>query len=82
MSDVGVVERRQKLRFPLEAEHTVRIGGKRGGQHFDGDFAVKLRIHRAVDGAHAAFAELAGDLVVGDGIRRVHWNESLYRVFV
>ena len=37
------------------------------GQDFDGDVAIELGIGGAADGAHAAFAELAADAVVGDG---------------
>ncbi len=38
--DVGVVERRDRLCFLLEAMQTVRIAREIGGQDFDGNVAV------------------------------------------
>ena len=51
-----MIERRGELRFALEAPPRRRVGDV-GGQKLDRDRAIQLRIDRAVDGAHAAFAE-------------------------
>ena len=55
--DVRMVERRERLRFALEAREPLRIGGERGRQDLDRDVAIELGIARAIDLAHAAGAD-------------------------
>ena len=70
--DIGMVQRRQHLRFARETRHAVGIGGEGVGQNFDGDFAVELGIGGAIDRAHAALAEFGGDAVMRDGRLGAH----------
>ena len=70
MTDVRVIERREHLSFALEAREPIGIARERFGQDFDGDVAIQLRIARAIDLAHAARADLAGDFI---------WAESSAR---
>ena len=62
-SDVGMIQRRQHLRFALEARHVLRVAGQGGGQHLDGDVAFELGVAGAIDLAHAARAEGREDLI-------------------
>lgn len=62
-SDVRVIERRQQLRFPLEARHVLGVAGQRGGKRFDSDVAIELRVAGTVDFAHAACTERREDAV-------------------
>ncbi len=51
---------------PLGADHR----GEFGAQHLDGDLALVLQVLGEIHGRHAAFAEVAFDLVaVGEGGR-------------
>ena len=54
---IGVVQRRDRIGFALEA-----LAELRGG-NFDGDIAVQPRIARAPDFAHATLAERREDFV-------------------
>ncbi len=47
------------LHEPLGSKH----GGESGAQYFDCDLALVLQVLREVDRRHAAFAEVAFDLV-------------------
>ncbi len=60
--DVVVIERRQDLRFPLESGEALRIGGDRGGEDFERDLAIQLRVTGTPNFAHAAGAKRADDL--------------------
>jgi len=42
--DVGVIQQRQHLGFPLEARHAVGIGGEGIGKNLNGDLPRKLGI--------------------------------------
>ncbi len=61
--DVGMVQGRQDLGFPLEAGEAFWIGRKRIRQHLDRHVAVQGRIVGAVHLAHATRADLRGDFV-------------------
>ena len=61
--DVRMVERREDFGFALEAREPVGVGRERRRQDLDRDLALQLRVGRAIDLAHAAFADLRGDLV-------------------
>ena len=56
-ADVGMVERRQHLRFALESRQPVRVGGHRRRQYLDGDVTLQLAVAGAIDLAHAARAQ-------------------------
>ena len=66
LRDVRMVERREDLRFALEPGQAIRIGGESFRQDLQGDIAVELRVVRPLHFAHAAFANLGGDLVVAE----------------
>ena len=66
-ADVGVVERRQHLRFTLEAGQPFGITGKGVRQHLDRHVPVEGRVPGTVDLAHAAFADLGGDGIGAEG---------------
>ena len=51
------------LRFPLEPRKPILIRRERLWQDFDRDVALEPGVTRAVDLAHAAFAEQRGDFV-------------------
>ena len=57
--DVGMVQRREDLRFAFETGEPIGVVGEGGGQDLDRDVAIELRIARAIDLAHAAGAKLA-----------------------
>ena len=61
--DVRVIQRGQELGLALEAREAVLVGGQRRRQRLDRDFAAELGIARAIDLAHAARADQAGDLI-------------------
>jgi hypothetical protein len=52
--DVGMVQRRQHLRFALKASKSIGIVRERFGQDFDRHIAAELSIVRFVDFAHPA----------------------------
>jgi len=52
--DVGMVQRRQHLRFAGESRHAVGVLRERFGDDFDGHVAAQLGIGGAVHFAHAA----------------------------
>ena len=61
--DVGVRERSDGLRLPLEASTPIRVGRDRVGQDFDRHIAAEPRVARPVHLAHSAGAEGRDDLV-------------------
>ena len=61
--DVRMIERSEQLRFALQAPDAFGIAGQRGGQDFDGDLTLELRVRRAVDLAHSASAN-GGDHLI------------------
>ena len=61
--DVRMIQRGQRLRFARESRQAIRIVRERLGQDLDRDVAIQLRIARAIDLAHAPFADLRGDFV-------------------
>ena len=58
-----MVELREQLRFALEARQALLVRGERRRQDLDRDVAPELGVGRPVDLAHAALAQLGGDLV-------------------
>jgi hypothetical protein len=61
--DVRMIQRGEGLRFTLEAREPVRVLRERLGQNLDGDVAIQLRVARAVDLAHPAFADRRSDFI-------------------
>ena len=72
--DVGMIQRREHLRFTLEARHVLRVVGQRRGQHFDGDVAVQLGIAGAVHLAHAARADWCKNLIRAEFVAGGKWH--------
>ncbi len=68
--DVRVVQLGQQLRLALEAGEALLVLGEGGGEDLDGDLALQLRVGGAKDLAHAALAELAGNLVGAEASAR------------
>jgi hypothetical protein len=66
-ADVGMVQGRGRLRFPLKSRQHLRVRGHIVGQEFQGDEPPQARILRLVDDSHAAAAEHLYDAIVGDG---------------
>ena len=62
VTDVRVIQRREHLRFALEAREPIRIARDRCRQDFDRDVAIQLRVAGAIDFAHAAGADGGQDL--------------------
>ncbi len=62
--DVRVIERGDGARFALEPREARRVGGERGGKHFDRDVATEPGVSRPIDFAHAAGTQGAQNLVV------------------
>jgi hypothetical protein len=52
-----MVQRREHFGFALKSHEPVVVRRERGRQNFDGHLALELRVRRAVDLAHSAFAD-------------------------
>ncbi len=61
--DVRMIQRRGGVRFALETAEAFVVGGKFGGENFDGGAAAKLGIAREVNFTHSARAQQADDFV-------------------
>jgi hypothetical protein len=53
---VGMIQAGDGFRFAFEALPANRIRRELSGENLDGDIAIKARVARAVDFAHAALA--------------------------
>jgi hypothetical protein len=62
-ADVGVIQRGERLRFPLKAGEAIWIRGEGVGQQLQRDVATQLDVPGAVHLAHAAAPEQRLDLV-------------------
>jgi hypothetical protein len=69
-ADVGMLERGDCARFPIESFTSSRVGGESSREDLDRDDALKTCIERAVHLAHAAGAEGGLDLVRAEVIAR------------
>ena len=65
-----MVQRGEQLRLAREARQPLGIVGERGGQDLDGDVAIESRVAGAIDLAHAARPEGAGDFIRTDAASR------------
>jgi hypothetical protein len=61
--NIGMVQRRRRTRFLLEATHAVGITRHLRRQHLDRHFALEPRVARPIDLAHPARAEWCNDFV-------------------
>lgn len=62
--DIWVVQGGEDGRLAFEAFEAVGIFSERLGKQLDRDIATESRVGGPIDLAHAAFAQLGGDLVV------------------
>ena len=84
---VGMIERGEDLRFPLEAGQPVGISGEGVGQDLQRDLSIELRVGGMPDLSHAPLAEERGDVVVpeagaggqGHGLVTPEWPDLLVR---
>ena len=67
LHDVGVLQPGDGLRFGQEADGGLDAGMGAGQDHLQDAWSVQEDLSAAVDDAHAAAAQLAQDLVAGDG---------------
>ena len=65
--DVGMVQRGENFGLTLKPGETIRIVREGLRQHLERHVPVELRISRSIYLAHAAFADLGGDLVGTEG---------------
>ena len=63
-----MIEQCGRLCFAEEASLLILIAKGIRREELQGDHALEARIFGLVDNTHPAFAELGGDLVVGDGL--------------
>ena len=68
--DVRMVQRRSRPGFLHKALPAFRVAHLVGRQQLQRDRPVQVRVERLVDDAHATFAELLLNLVVGQGLAR------------
>jgi hypothetical protein len=61
--DVRMVQRRERLRFPLKAREALGVLREGVWQDLDRHLAAEARVRRAIHRAHAAFADLGRDFV-------------------
>src|SRR5215831_14415661 len=61
--DVGMVQRSEQLRFPLESADTVEVSRKFLRQDFDGDVTLQFVVFGTVDLAHPPLSKQGGDLI-------------------
>ena len=57
LTDVRMVQGRDRPRFVFESAQAIRVMGHRRGENLDGDVAIEPRVAGAVDLAHPARAE-------------------------
>ena len=61
--DVGMIQRRERLRLALEPRQAVGVRRERVRQDLDRDLAAERRVRRPIHLPHAAFADRRGDFV-------------------
>ena len=81
-ADVRVIQRGQRSGFALKSRPPLRVRREGLRQDFDSDIASELRIARAIDLAHAAYAQLEPPPRTGRGVRRpsaaVAWRPAVF----
>ena len=63
-----MIERSQKLCFPLKAAHSLAIPDKLLRQDLQRHLPSQPGVDGPIDRTHPSFPKLGGDLVVGDGL--------------
>jgi Berberine and berberine like len=63
LTNVWMVQRGNRASFLVKPVQAIRVVGKRPRQHLDGDVASEPGVARPVHFAHAAGADLGGDLI-------------------
>ena len=56
-ADIRMIERRQRLRFPLEARQSIRIRCEQFRQNLQRNITLQLRVERAINFAHSTRAK-------------------------
>ena len=77
--DVGMVQRRRRPRFLLEAGQALRVPGELRRKHLDRDDARELVVPRPIDLTHAAGAQRREDLVRSDSGTRGERHQARLR---
>jgi hypothetical protein len=77
-ADVGMVQRRRRLRLALEASESLCVFGNIVRQELQSHKAVEFYILRFVNNTHPAAAEFFDDTVMRDRLAD-HWAEMLGR---
>ena len=78
--NVRMIQRREDLRFTLEARESFRIVGDYRQQDFDRDLSMQLRVAGTVHGAHSPGAERGRDLVRAEAIAGSQCREQVREV--
>ena len=63
LCDVRMIQRGERLRFPLETDQAIGIGGEEFGQDLERNITTEPGVACLVDLAHAARAERREDFV-------------------
>ena len=74
--DVGVVQRGQHLGFAFKPGKAVGIVGEGLRQDLQRHVPVELGVSSSIHLAHAAFADLGGDVVGAEGGAGLQWHSS------
>jgi len=76
--DIGVIERRRRLRFPHESTEAIAVSRRFPVQDLQGHLALEARVLGDVDRAHAARAQRRQDLVGSEvnARRERHWSSG------
>src|SRR5579862_7733711 len=75
-ADVGMVQGRSRLGFPLKTGQGLGISGNILWEELEGDKAVQPGIFSLINDAHAAATDLLNDAVMRDGAA-YHWRTML-----
>src|SRR5713226_1962646 len=66
LGNVGMAQRRRRLRFPNEALHAVAMRRDLSGEDLQSYFAIEFGILRQINLTHATRAEFGDDAIVGE----------------
>ena len=79
LRDVGMIQRRERLRLACESRQALRIAREQLRKNLDRDIAVQARIAGAIHLPHSTGADVTGDLVRPDTIAALHARSILPR---
>ena len=77
-ADVGVVERRDRAGFLLEARPRLVVLGETGRHDLDGDGPIESRVARAIHLAHRAGARPGDDLVAAQTLTGLEGHAAVF----